>query len=87
MYTMEQKKRKLCPYDDKRYLLTDLPDDPPNQITYAYGNRDLAAEKHLVADLLEPGAEHIIRHPDKRFARRRACVTRRLELAGEIKME
>ena len=24
--TMEQEKRGLCPYDDKRYLLADLPD-------------------------------------------------------------
>ena len=36
-------KRGLCPYDDKRYLLADLPDGRPNLNTHAYGHRDLAA--------------------------------------------
>ena len=54
---MEQEKRGLCPYDEKRYLLADLPDGRPNPNTFAYGHRDLAAEEHLVADQLEPGAE------------------------------
>ena len=86
---MEQEKRGLCPYDDKRYLLANLPDGRPNPNTHAYGHRDLAAEEHLVADQPEPGAELIIRHPDERFARRHARVARRLELAGamEIKEE
>ena len=35
----------------------------------------------------EPGAELIIRHPEERFARRRARVTKRLKLASAIKME
>ena len=89
MYTIEQEKRGLCPYDDKRYLLADLPDGRPNPNTHAYGHRDLAAEEHLVADQPEPGAELIVRHREERFARRRARVTRRLELAGamEIKEE
>ena len=47
---MEQEKRGLCPYDDKRYLIADLPDGRPNPNTHAYGHRDLAAEEHLVAD-------------------------------------
>ena len=84
---MEREKRGLCPYDDKRYLLADLFDCRPNPNTQAYGHHDLAAEEHLVADQPEPGAELIIRHPEERFARRHACVTRRLELAGAIKME
>ena len=84
---MEQEKRGLCPYDDKRYLLADLPDGRPNPNTYAYGHRDLAAEEHLVADLPEPGAKLIIRHPEERFAQSHARVTRRLELAGAIEME
>ena len=84
---MEQEKRKLCPYDDKRYLLADLPDGRPNPNTHAYGHRDLAAEEHLVTDQPEPGAELIIRPPEKRFARRHDRVTRRLELAVSIKME
>ena len=45
-------KRGLCPYDDKRYLLADLPDGRPNPNTHAYGHRDLAAEEHLVAEQL-----------------------------------
>ena len=60
---MEQEKRGLCPYDDKRYLLADLPESRPNLNTHAYGHRDLAAEEHLVADQPEPGAKLIIRHP------------------------
>ena len=63
VYTMEQEKRGLCLYDDKRYLLADLPDGRPNLYTHAYGHRDLATEKHLVADQPEPGAQLIIRHP------------------------
>ena len=84
---MEQEKRRLCPYDDKRYLLADLADGRPNPNTHAYGHRDLAAEEHLVADQPEPGAELIIRYPEERFSRRHARVTRRLELAGAINME
>ena len=84
---MEQEKRGLCPYDNKRYLLADLPDGHPNLNTHAYGHRDLAAEEHLVADRPEPGAELIIRHPEERFARRHARVTRRFGLAGAMDME
>ena len=40
-----------------------------------------------MADQPEPGGELIIRHPEEQFARRRARVTRSLELAGAIKME
>ena len=87
VYTMKQKQRGLCHYDDKRYLLADLPDGRPNTNTHAYGHRGLAAEEHLVADQPEPGAELIIRHPEERFARRHARFTRRLELAGAIEME
>ena len=84
---MEQEKRGLCHYDDKRYLLADLPDGRPNPNTHAYGHRDLAAEEQLVADQPEPGAKLIIRHREERFARRRARVTRRLKLAGVMEME
>ena len=41
VYTIKQEKRGLCPYDDKRYLLADLPDGRPNPNTHAYGHRDL----------------------------------------------
>ena len=84
---MEQEKRGLCPYDDKRYLLAGLADGRPNPNTHAYGHCDLAAEEHLVADQPEPCAEPIIRHPEKRFDRKHARVTRRLELAGAINMK
>lgn len=50
---MEQDKRGLCPYDDKRYLLADLPDGTPNPDTHAYGHRDLAAEAHVEMDIPE----------------------------------
>ena len=39
-----------------------------------------------MADPPEPGAKLIIQHPEERFARRRARVTLRLELAGAIEM-
>ena len=84
---MEQKKRGLCPYDDNRYLLADLPDGRPNLNTHAYGHCDLAAEEHLMADQLEPGVELIIWHPKMRFSRRHARVTKRLEHAGAMEME
>ena len=78
VYTMEQEKSGLFPYDDKRYLFADLPDGRPNPNTHGYGHCDLAAEKNLVADQSQPVAELIIRHPEERFARRYACVTKRL---------
>ena len=84
---MEQEKRGLCPYDDKRYLLADLPDGRPNPNTHAYGHCDLAAEEHLVADQPEPGAELIIQRREERFTRKHARVTRRLELDGALDME
>ena len=50
VYTIKQEKRALCPYDEKRYLLADLPDSRQYSNTHAYGHRDLAAEEHLLAD-------------------------------------
>ena len=87
VYTMEQEKRGLCPYDDKRYLLADLPEGRPNLNTHSYGHCDLAAEEYLIADQPETGAKLIIRHPEERFTRRLARVTRRLELADALDME
>ena len=83
---MKQEKRGLCPYDDKRYLLFDRPNGRPNPNTHAYGHSDLAAEEHLVTDLTKPGAEHVIRHPEKRFARKHAPVTRRFKIADAMTM-
>ena len=87
VYTMEQEKRGLCPYDDKRYLLADLPDGRANPNTHTYGHCDLEAEEHLMAGHPEPGAELVIRHTEKRFARRHAKVSMRFELAGAIEIE
>ena len=84
---MEQEKGGLCPYDDKRYLLADLPDGLPNQHTHANGHRDLVAEEHLVADQPELGAELIIRHREERLTKNHAMVTKRLERAGAMDME
>ena len=67
-------------------MLAELPDSRPNLNTYAYGNRYLAAEEHLLADQPEPGAVFIIRHPEERFVRLHARVTSRLKLAGAIEM-
>ena len=50
---MEQEKRGLCPYDDKRYLLADLPDGTPNPNTHAYGHHELATEAHVEMDIPE----------------------------------
>ena len=47
----------------------------------------MASEKHLIADQPEPGAELIIWHPEERFVRRHARVTKRLTLAGAMEME
>ena len=47
LYTLEQSKRGLCLYDDKRYLLADLPDGQPNPNTHAYGHRDLVGEEQF----------------------------------------
>ena len=38
IYTMNVQKRGLVPYDDKRILLADLPDDQTNQDTHAFGH-------------------------------------------------
>ena len=57
---MEQDKRALCPYDDKRYLLADLPDGTPNPNTHAYGHRDIATEAHLEMDMPERSGTELI---------------------------
>ena len=62
MYTNEQEKRGLFPYDDKRYLLADMPEGHLNINTLAYGHRDLSGRDHLMADQLKPCAKQIIQH-------------------------
>ena len=51
---MEQEKRGLCPYDDKRNLLADMPNGQPNPNMHAYGHRDLVTEVNLVVEHPEP---------------------------------
>jgi hypothetical protein len=44
IYTIEQTKRSLCPFDDKRYLLAPpLPDGDPNPETHAFGHYSIPA--------------------------------------------
>ena len=40
-----------------------------------------------MTDQPEPNAKLIIKHRDKRFVQRHACVTKRLELAVAIEMK
>ena len=68
-------------------MLADLPDGRQNLNSHANGHRDLAAEDHRVADLPKPGADHIIRHPETRFACRHGRVTRRFELSSAMEMK
>ena len=79
MYTLKQEKRGLCPYDDKRYLLADLPDGTPNPQTHAYGHYELAAEVEFEADMPElPGTDIIIEHREERFKNKHARVIKKL---------
>ena len=86
MDTMEQNKRVLCQYDDKRYLLAELVDGCPNPNPQAYGHCHQAAEEQVVADQPEPSAEFIIRHPKERIAYKHAHMTSRLKRASAMDM-
>jgi len=57
---MEQDKRGLCPYDDKRYLLADLPNGTPNPNTHAYGHHELATEAHVEMDMPERSGSELV---------------------------
>ena len=70
MYSLEQKKRGLCHYDDKRYLLADLPDGSANPTTHAYGHKDLAAEEQFEADMPDaPGSDLLLNTASAGFSR------------------
>ena len=84
---MEQEKRGLCRYENKRYLFAYMPDGNPNSITYAYGHRDLVTEVNLVAESPEPGADTGIRPVEERFKSRHAGVIRRLQNDNTINEE
>ena len=60
IYTLEQEKRGLCPYDDKRYLLADLPDGTPNTNTHAYGYHELATEVRVQMDMPEQSGTELV---------------------------
>ena len=79
MYSLEQEKRGLCPYDDKRYLLANLPDGSPNPKTHADGHKDLAMEERYVADMpAAPGTDLIIEHQEQRFKLNHERVVKKL---------
>ena len=83
LYTLEQSKRGLCPYDDKRYLLADLPDGSPNPNTHAYGHKDLAAEEELVPEMPDgPGTELLIERREERFKRKHRRVVATMSARG-----
>ena len=80
MYSLEQEKRGLCPYDDKRYLLANMPDGSPNPNTHAYGHKDLATEERFIADMPEaPGTDLIIEHRERRFIKNHERVIKKLQ--------
>jgi hypothetical protein len=83
VYSLDQTKRGLFPYDDKRYLLADLPDGSPNPNTHAYGHKDLAGEEHLVEHRPErPGDELVVERKENRFDRRHQLVLKKVAAQG-----
>ena len=79
MYSLEQEKRGLCPYDDKSYLLANLPDGLSNPNTHAYGHKDLATEEQFVAEMpATPGTDLIIEHQERRFIQKHNRVVKKL---------
>ena len=75
------RKRGLCPYDDKRYLLADLPDGLPNPNTHAYGHYELQTEERLHVDMPErPGTELVI---EQRQPRQEAKAPQKTEEVEE----
>jgi hypothetical protein len=83
VYTLEQSKRGLCPYDDKRYLLADLADGVPNPNTHAYGHKDLAGEEQVVAEIPDsPGTELLVKRREQRFLKQHARVVARVTARG-----
>ena len=56
----------LCKYDDKRYLLANLPDGSQNFNTHAYGHRKLATMERLVSEKQEQSRTKLVikqQHP------------------------
>ena len=79
MYSLEQEKRGLCPYDEKRYLLANLPDGSPNPNTHAIGHMDLVREERFVADMpATPGKDLIIEHQEHRFIQNHKRLVKKL---------
>ena len=79
MYSLKQEKRGLCPYDDKRYLLANLPDGSPSPNTHAYGHNYLAREERFVPDIhAAPGTDLIVEHQERRFIMNHERVVKKL---------
>ena len=72
-------KRDICPYDDKRYLLSDLADGSPNPNTHAYGHTNLEAEEQFEADMPDlPGSDLIIERRERRVVKKHERVEKKL---------
>lgn len=73
--TLKISKHGLCPYEGNRYLLVDLVDSKPNPNNHAYGHKDLAAEKELVAGMPDgPGTKLLIERPEERLSKKHSRV-------------
>ena len=60
IYTLEQEKRGLCSYDDKRYVLADLHYRTSNPNTHAYGHHELATEVLVQMDMPEQSGTELV---------------------------
>jgi len=60
IYTLEQSKRGLLPYDDKRFLLANLPDGSSNPNTHAYGHHSITDVQVREPEQPAAGAELIV---------------------------
>jgi hypothetical protein len=84
VYTLEQDKRGLHPFDDKRYLLADIDDGRPNPYTHAYGHYEIENEVTHEEERTEPGEELVISDLTKKreeyFIRRHKLVMKRARI-------
>ena len=69
VYTIAVEKRGLVPYDDKRYLLANLPDDQPNPNTHAFGHYSIDEVHIEEPEQPEPGNDLVIEERAPRATR------------------
>ena len=60
IYKLEQEMRGRCSYDNKRYLLADLPYGTPGPNIHAYGHHELATEVHVQMDMPEQSGTKLV---------------------------